>query len=57
MTSLTSPAPLTLPDADTTQEWVEARTREGLDEARRLVESLRTAPPADTLAALRHGTR
>jgi len=53
VTSLTGPAPLTLPDADTTQEWVEARTREGLDEARRLVESLRTAPPADTLAALR----
>jgi len=43
VTSLTGPAPLTLPDADTTQEWVEART----------LESLRTAPPADTLAALR----
>ena len=52
VTSLTSPAPVTLPDVDV-EEWVVARTRDGLAEARRLVEELRTAPRTDSRDALR----
>ncbi|GAB3775243.1 thimet oligopeptidase [Nocardioides ginsengisegetis] len=45
--------PLQLPAPDATREWVEARTREGLDGVRALVEELRTSPPADALGVLR----
>ena len=45
--------PLALPDADHAQEWVEGRTRDGLAAARELAGRLRSAPPADALAALR----
>ncbi len=45
--------PLVLPTADDAQEWVEARTREGLAAARAAVDRLRTAPPETTLELLR----
>jgi thimet oligopeptidase len=45
--------PLALPAADDTQDWVEARTREGMAAARRLVDALRTDPPAEAVALLR----
>ena len=53
----TSPAPLPLPAADTALEWVESRTRDGLAAVRRLVDALRTTPPADALDALRQWDR
>ncbi|HEY0951594.1 M3 family metallopeptidase [Nocardioides sp.] len=46
-------APLDLPTPDHTQEWVEARTRDGLAAARELADRLREDPPADVLEVLR----
>lgn len=46
-------APLALPSSDTAEDWVAARTRDGLAEVRRLVEELREHPPGDALATLR----
>ena len=50
---MTAPAPLSLPPADDAQEWVAARTRDGLAAARELVDRLRTDPPAATIDLLR----
>lgn len=51
---MTAPGnPLDLPAADDAQDWVEARTRDGLAAARDLVDGLRSDPPADTVALLR----
>ncbi|HEU5036787.1 MAG TPA: M3 family metallopeptidase [Nocardioides sp.] len=50
---MTDPAPLALPTADDAQEWVAARTREGLAAARELVDGLRSDPPAATIDLLR----
>src|SRR4051812_39297282 len=46
-------APLVLPPDDAAQEWVEARTRDGLRAARELVDRLREDPPADAPGVLR----
>ncbi len=46
-------APLDLPTPDDTQEWVDARTRDGLAAARELADRLRADPPADVLDVLR----
>jgi thimet oligopeptidase len=46
-------APLALPADDDAPEWVETRTRDGLAEARALVDRLRDDPPADALGVLR----
>jgi thimet oligopeptidase len=46
-------APLALPSPDDAQDWVETRTREGLQAARRLVERLRDDPPGDAVGVLR----
>jgi thimet oligopeptidase len=48
-----TPAPLALPAATDTQEWVESRTREGLAAARERTDRLRSAPPDEALAVLR----
>ncbi|GCD90290.1 M3 family metallopeptidase [Nocardioides sp. LS1] len=53
MSDSRTPQPLQLPAADATRDWVETRTREGLDGVRALVEALRTSPPADALGVLR----
>lgn len=45
--------PLALPTADDAQDWVEARTREGLAAARELVDGLRTSPPDEAIDVLR----
>lgn len=45
--------PLALPTAADAQDWVEARTRDGLAAARELVAELRSAPPATTTDLLR----
>ncbi|WP_182525056.1 M3 family metallopeptidase [Nocardioides dongkuii] len=45
--------PLALPATDDALAWVEGRTTDGLATARRLVDELRAAPPADALDALR----
>ena len=52
MTARQAPAPLALPTADVAQEWLAARATTGLDEARRLVDALKAAPPSDALATL-----
>ncbi|GAW49809.1 MULTISPECIES: M3 family metallopeptidase [unclassified Nocardioides] len=46
-------APLALPSNDDAPAWVETRTRDGLAEARVLVDRLRDDPPADALGVLR----
>ena len=46
-------APLPLPSNDDAPEWVDARTRDGLTEARDLVARLRDDPPAEALDVLR----
>lgn len=46
-------APLALPLTDDAQDWVAARTREGLATARELTDRLREAPPTDALEVLR----
>lgn len=46
-------APLSLPTSEEALSWVDTRAEEGLATARRLVEELRAAPPADTLGTLR----
>ncbi len=43
---------LSLPAAADAEEWVATRATEGLDRARELAETLRSAPPADALDAL-----
>ena len=48
-----TPAPLVLPAPDDAQEWVEARSWDGLAEVRERVDRLRQDPPADALALLR----
>ncbi|WP_395658579.1 M3 family metallopeptidase [Nocardioides sp.] len=45
--------PLALPPADEAEDWVDARTREGLAAARDVVDGLRSDPPARTLDVLR----
>ena len=45
--------PLDLPPTDAAQEWVEARSREGLAAAREIVDGLRSAPPAEAVDVLR----
>jgi thimet oligopeptidase len=45
--------PLDLPPADQTLPWMQERAATGLGRARELAEGLRTAPPSETLAALR----
>jgi thimet oligopeptidase len=52
VTARQAPAPLALPTADVAQEWLAARATTGLDEARRLVDALKAAPPSDALATL-----
>ncbi|MEV7430690.1 MULTISPECIES: M3 family metallopeptidase [unclassified Nocardioides] len=47
-----SPTPLELPDADSAEAWLAARTEDGLARARALVEELRADPPTDPVAAL-----
>jgi thimet oligopeptidase len=47
-----TPAPLSLPPATDTEEWVRARAADGLARARDLADRLRTEPPADALEAL-----
>ena len=46
-------APLQLPGPDDAQDWVETLARDGLADARRVVEGLRSAPPGSTLSLLR----
>jgi thimet oligopeptidase len=46
-------APLTLPDVDSAEEWLETRTREGLAAARAIADHLRAEPPSSALDALR----
>jgi thimet oligopeptidase len=45
--------PLQLPDADSAEEWIGTRTRDGLAAARAIADHLRADPPAGTLDALR----
>ncbi len=52
MTDLATPLPLVLPPAENAEDWVRARSRDGLDAAREIEAALRTDPPADTLALL-----
>jgi len=44
--------PLSLSTNDTAKEWLDERCRVNLEEARRLVDELKAAPPRDTLAVL-----
>ncbi|MCW2774035.1 MAG: Thimet oligopeptidase [Nocardioides sp.] len=53
MTEIATPQPLVLPAPDAAESWVQARTRDGLAEARALVDRLRDDPPADALGVLR----
>lgn len=53
MTETHTPLPLVLPRTDEVANWVSTRTADGLAAARSIVESLRSGPPADTLALLR----
>ena len=57
MTSSPAPAgaarPLTLPDPEHAEEWVRARSTEGLQAARALVAELEADPPRDALETLR----
>ena len=47
-----APAPLDLPGSGDWLAWVTDRGRDQLDEARRLVDVVKAAPPAGTLAVL-----
>jgi thimet oligopeptidase len=51
VTQLTSP--LTQPDAQHAEEWVNARAGDGIASARELVDKLKADPPGDALATLR----
>ena len=51
---MTSTSPLTLPDAEHAEEWVNARAADGIGTARELVAKLKADPPSDALATLRH---
>jgi thimet oligopeptidase len=53
VTEIATPQPLVLPTPDAAESWVQARTRDGLAEARALVDRLRDDPPADALGVLR----
>jgi thimet oligopeptidase len=53
VTEIATPQPLVLPAPDAAESWVQARTRDGLAEARALVDRLRDDPPADALGVLR----
>jgi thimet oligopeptidase len=50
---MTSPEPLTLPDADSAESWINDRATTALARARELAEGLKAQPPADALATLR----
>lgn len=50
---MTSPAPLTLPDADSAESWINERAEAALTRARELADGLKAQPPADALATLR----
>ncbi|MDQ4052535.1 MAG: Zn-dependent oligopeptidase [Actinomycetota bacterium] len=47
-------SPLTLPDTEHAEEWVNARAADGIATARELVAKLKADPPGDALAILRH---
>lgn len=50
---MTSPEPLTLPDADSAESWINDRSAAALARARELAEGLKAQPPADALTTLR----
>jgi len=50
---MTSPEPLTLPDADSAESWINDRAAAALARARELAERLKAQPPADALTTLR----
>jgi thimet oligopeptidase len=50
---MTSPEPLTLPDADSAESWINDRAAAALARARELAEGLKAQPPADALTTLR----
>jgi thimet oligopeptidase len=50
---VTQTSPLTLPDAEHAEEWVNARAADGIATARELVDKLKADPPGDALATLR----
>jgi thimet oligopeptidase len=50
---MTSPEPLTLPDADSAESWIKDRAASALVRARELADGLKAQPPADALATLR----
>ncbi len=53
MTQTPRISPLSLPDADQTEEWLTTRAADGIAAARTLVDRLKADPPGDALATLR----